>query len=65
MGKLLILIILFLALGTGLTFAEQSLERDHSDVPKTEEVEEKKDCKKVCVKRDGYGKCIEFEEKCD
>jgi len=24
-----------------------------------------KDCRKVCVKRDGYGMCTEFEEHCE
>jgi len=30
-----------------------------------DQTESEKDCKKVCVKRDGYGMCTEFEERCE
>jgi len=32
--------------------------------PVTEQTKPEKECKKVCVQRDGYGMCTEFEERC-
>lgn len=64
MKKLLLILTLVFGFGTGLVFADGHSEAK-PEAPKSEEVEKREDCKKVCVKRDGYGKCIEFEEKCE
>ena len=36
---------------------------ESKDIPQ-ESSEDSKDCKDVCVKRDGYGLCLEFEQRC-
>lgn len=63
--KRILVTLLFFGLTSGLALSEGHSEVDNAEPPKTEEAKEKADCKKVCVKRDGYGKCIEFEEECE
>ncbi|MGH7885296.1 MAG: hypothetical protein ACRENO_06335 [Thermodesulfobacteriota bacterium] len=65
MKKYLIIFILALSLTTVFVFSDEHSEENNAQPPKPEKVEKKADCKKMCVERDGYGKCIKFEEKCE
>ncbi len=62
--KGILVLVLFLGITTSFAFSDEH-STEKPEAPKSEEAQEKADCKKVCVKRDGYGKCIEFEEKCE
>lgn len=65
MKKLLLIFVFAFGLSTGLVFANEHSQEGNTEPVESEEVEKNADCKKVCVERDGYGKCIKFEEKCD
>jgi len=52
---------------TGIAVSEENKGEEtqqQSDSIK-DQTDSEKDCSKVCVKRDGYGKCTEFEERCE
>ena len=62
MKKLLISLMFVSILFSGIVLAQENTNEhtSHED----QKTETKKDCKKVCVKRDAYGLCKKFEEKC-
>ena len=51
---------------TGLAISEENKgeETQQQSDSIEDQTDSEKDCRKVCVKRDGYGMCTEFEERC-
>jgi len=52
---------------TGLAIPEENKgeETQQQSDSIEDQTDSEKDCRKVCVKRDGYGMCTEFEERCE
>lgn len=67
MKKYLLVLCLIFTLGAGTAVSDENkgVEEAQQSEASAEQSENKKDCKKVCVKRDGYGVCKEFEERCE
>ncbi|TDI91071.1 MAG: hypothetical protein E2O72_02735 [Candidatus Dadabacteria bacterium] len=67
MKKYFLLLSFIFCLATGLAISEEnkSEETPQQSDSITDQTESEKDCRKVCVKRDGYGMCTEFEELCE
>ena len=67
MINLFLILIFMFCVTTGIAVSEENKEEEtqqQSDSIK-DQTESEKDCRKVCVKRDGYGMCTEFEECCE
>ena len=66
MKKYIFILSLIFCLSAGVAVSEEDTgtETQQSETV-TDGAKEEKDCKKVCVKRDGYGMCTEFEERCE
>ncbi len=67
MKKYFLILSFIFYISTGLAISEENkgegtLQQSDST---TDQTESEKDCNKVCVKRDGYGMCTEFEERCE
>ncbi len=67
MKKYVLILSLIFCLTAGIAIAEekQGGETGQESESVTDQTENEKECKKVCVKRDGYGLCTEFEERCE
>ena len=67
MKKHLLLLSLIFCLTAGIAISQENGGEEPAQQSEsvTEQTEDEKDCKKVCVKRDGYGMCTEFEERCE
>ena len=66
MKKLFLISVFFccmLSTGVANEKNQNTTDTDAKDTPQ-ESSEDSKDCKDVCVKRDGYGLCLEFEQRC-
>ncbi len=67
MGNILLILAFIFCMTAGLAITEENKGEEtqkQSDTIK-DQTDSEKDCKKVCVKRDGYGMCTEFEERCE
>jgi hypothetical protein len=62
---LILSIIFCLTAGIAISQENQAEEPAQQSESVTDQTETEKNCKKVCVKRDGYGMCTEFEERCE
>ncbi len=58
-------LIFCLTAGIAISQENQGEEPAQQSETVTDQSKSEKDCKKVCVKRDGYGMCTEFEERCE
>ncbi|MEQ9618880.1 MAG: hypothetical protein RIG61_06870 [Deltaproteobacteria bacterium] len=67
MKKYLVISSFIFCLTAGIAISQEnkSEEAPQQSESVTDQPESEKDCKKVCVKRDGYGMCTEFEERCE
>ena len=65
MKKYFLIFSLIFCLTAGIAISEENSNEAIQPEPATEQTEKEKDCKKVCVQRDGYGKCTEFKERCE
>jgi len=65
MKKYFLIFSLIFCLTAGIAISEENSPEAPHQESVIEQTETKKDCKKVCVKRDGYGMCTEFEERCE
>ncbi|MCK5392560.1 MAG: hypothetical protein O6849_02820 [Candidatus Dadabacteria bacterium] len=67
MKNLFLILSFMFCITTGIAVSEENKGEEtqqQSDSIK-DQTDSEKDCSKVCVKRDGYGKCTEFEERCE
>ena len=67
MKNLFLILSFMFCIITGIAVSEENKGEEtqqQSDSIK-DQTDSEKDCSKVCVKRDGYGKCTEFEERCE
>lgn len=66
MKKYLLILGTIFCFTAGLAISEENQQTEpvQQSESKTDKTESKKNCKKVCVKRDGYGMCTEFEQRC-
>ncbi len=67
MKKYFLILSFIFCLATGIAISEENKgeETPQQSDSIMDQTESEKDCKKVCVKRDGYGMCMEFEERCE
>ena len=67
MKKYFLILSFFFCITTGIAISEENKGEETPQQPDSivDQTESEKDCKKVCVKRDGYGMCTEFEEHCE
>ena len=65
MKKYFVILSFIFCLTTGTAISQENKGEETPQQPEstTDQTESEKDCKKVCVKRDGYGMCTEFEER--
>ncbi len=67
MKNLFLILSFMFCITTGIAVSEENKGEEtqqQSDSIKVQ-TDSEKDCSKVCVKRDDYGKCTEFEERCE
>jgi len=66
MKRYILVVSLMLCITTGLAISQETQSEEPAGQSEAvpDQTESKKDCKKVCVQRDGYGMCTEFEERC-
>lgn len=67
MKKNFLILSFMFCITTGIAVSEENKGEEtqqQSDSIK-DQTDSEKDCRKVCVKRDGYGMCTEFEERCE
>jgi len=67
MKKYFLILSFIFCLATGIAISEENKgeETPQQSASIKDQTESEKDCRKVCVKRDGYGMCTEFEERCE
>lgn len=67
MKKYFLILSFIFCLSAGIAISEENKGEETLQQPDPimDQTESEKDCKKVCVKRDGYGMCKEFEERCE
>lgn len=67
MKDILLILAFVFCIATGMAISEENKgeETQRQSDSATEQSDSEKDCKKVCVKRDGYGMCTEYEERCE
>lgn len=62
---LILSFIFCIAAGVAISEENTGEEAQQQSDSLTDKADNENDCKKVCVKRDGYGMCEEFEERCE